>query len=312
MSTLSDPGHKIGRQFKVLNHFAEHGWAYPVSAEIDLTWRCALNCAGCHSKWLHANQELKPGEIERILRKLTIKGLKSVVWSGGGDPMESPYWKHAMDEASKWKLSQGLYSYVPEPTQEKVDYLDNVLEFAYTHNFRTKGLRRVKDSKNVWTAGWLVDASTWQRIEEYIEKTDLQFFNYVDFRPLIVPGADDYGWVPDAIEALKKAESAQVTWARYKFEDLLEPIPGERHYKTCYSTDFTASIGPNGDMYQCLNRRGVTVIGNLLTESLEEIWARKAHTWTDFDGCRLLCRNHEMNKTLDYLLGAEPRHASFI
>lgn len=311
MQALADPKHKISRQFKVLGQFAERGWAYPLSAEIDLTWRCSLNCKGCHSKWLHKDQELKPEEISHILRDLAIHGLKSVVWSGGGEPLESPHWKHALEEGRRWKLEQGLYSYMPEPTQDKVYFLDGILEFAYTHNFRTRGLFRLEDSKNVWTAGWLLDKDTWHRASEYIEKTDLGFFNFVDFRPLIVEGAD-YSWVSKAIHFFEGFKHPQVKWAKYKFYDLLEKVPGERRYKTCYSTDFTASIGPNGDMYQCLNRRGITVIGNLLEESLEEIWKRKKHTWTDFAQCRVLCRNHEMNKTLDYLLGPAPQHALFI
>jgi len=310
MQTLADPENKISRQFKSLDHFQKHGWAYPLTAEIDLTWRCALNCKGCHSKWLHKDQELKPEEITRILRELAKNGCKSVVWSGGGEPLESPYWKFAIEEAEGWHLDQGLYSYLPEPTQEKVLYLDETLEFAYTHNFRTKGLMRLAGTKNVWTAGWLLDKTTWMRVHEYIEKTDLGFFNFVDFRPLIVEGSD-YRWAEYAIKFFEGFHHPQVKWAKYKFHDLLKPNAG-RDYQACYSTDFTASIGPNGDVYQCLNRRGITVIGNLLRETLEEIWERKQHVWKDFKQCRMLCRNHEMNKTLYKLLGPEPHHANFV
>lgn len=310
METLADPRHKISRQFKVLNHFKEHGWAYPVSVEIDPTWNCSLNCKGCHSKWLHKDQELSQADIVSILRELSIHGLKSVTWSGGGEPLEWTYWQFGMMEARRWKLDQGLYSYMPAPNQAKVDFLEACLSWAYTHNFRTKGLNRQKPSSMIWTAGWLLDKETWPRVNEYIEKTDLGFFNFVDFRPLILEGAD-YSWVKQAIKSLEKLDHPQVKWATYKFEDLLKPDKG-RTYSTCYSTDFSASIGPNGDMFQCLNRRGITVIGNLLKEDLETIWKRKVHAWCDFTQCRALCRGHEMNKELEYLLGPEPLHASFV
>lgn len=309
MQTLADPKHKISRQFKVLQHFAEKGWAYPVSAEIDPTWNCSLNCKGCHSKWLHKDQELSQADIASVLRELALHGLKSVTWSGGGEPLEWTHWRFGMEEATRWKLEQGLYSYMPQPGQERIAFLENHLAWAYTHNFRTKGL--VRNSKQmIWTAGWLLDKETWLRVPEYIDKTDLGFFDYVDFRPLIVEGAD-YSWVPKAIDFFKGVNHPRVKWAEYKFADLLRPDKG-RTYQTCYSTDFNASIGPNGDMYQCLNRRGITVIGNLLREDLETIWQRKAHTWCDFKQCRDLCRNHEMNKELAYLLGPEPLHASFV
>ena len=310
MQTLADPRHKISRQFKVLQHFQEHGWSYPVSAEIDPTWNCSLNCKGCHSKWLHQDQELSQSDIASILRELAIHGLKAITWSGGGEPLEWTHWQFGMMEARRWKLDQGLYSYMPEPNQGKVNFLESCLSWAYTHNFRTKGLQRLEGSNCVWTAGWLIDKDTWPRISEYIEKTDLGFFNFVDFRPLIVEGAD-YSWVGQAIEFFEAMNHPQVKWAKYKFLDLLKPDKG-RSYSTCYSTDFSASIGPNGDMFQCLNRRGITVIGNLLREDLETIWKRKAHTWCDFKQCRALCRGHEMNKELSYLLGPEPQHANFV
>lgn len=309
MQSLADPKHKISRQFKVLNHFAEKGWTFPVSAEIDPTWNCSLNCKGCHSKWLHKDQELTQEHIATILRELSIHGLKSITWSGGGEPLEWTHWQFGMMEANRWKLDQGLYSYMPEPSQEKVNFLEEHLTWAYTHNFRTKGLRRSQEAMT-WTAGWLIDRDTWERVPEYIEKTDLRFFDFVDFRPLIVDGAD-YSWVPEAMELLESIRDPQVKWTKYKFQDLLRADKG-RTYKTCYSTDFTASIGPNGDMYQCLNRRGITIIGNLLKEDLETIWRRKAHTWCDFKQCRILCRNNELNKELQYLLGPEPLHASFV
>ena len=310
MNSLADPQHKIARQFKALDHFSTHGWTYPVSAEIDPTWNCSLNCKGCHSKWLHQDQELSQEDIVTILRKLSINGLKSVTWSGGGEPLEWTHWRFGMEQARRWQLEQGLYSYMPFPSQHRVDFLEEYLSWAYTHNFRTKGLRRKEGSKMTWTAGWLLDKETWFRVSEYIEKTDLGFFNFVDFRPLIVEGAD-YSWVQKAIDFFERFKHPQVKWARYKFLDLLKPDRG-RSYKTCYSTDFTASIGPNGDMYQCLNRRGITVIGNLLKEKLEDIWERKAHKWCDFAQCRDLCRNHEANKELNYLLGPAPQHASFV
>ncbi len=295
----------------MLQTFKDQGWAYPISAEIDGTWNCSLNCKGCHSKWLHKDQELNAEQIAHVLRELAIHGLKSVTWSGGGEPLEWTHWQYAMEEAKRWNLDQGLYSYMPLPSQERVDFLEDHLSWAYTHNFRTKGLTRRSGSGMIWTAGWLLDKETWHRVPEYIEKTDLSFFDYVDFRPLIVDGSD-YSWVIQAIDLLAGCyKNPQVKWAEYKFTDLLIPN-AERGYTTCYSTDFTASIGPDGSMYQCLNRRGITTIGNLLTESLESIWKRKVHCWTDFAKCRLLCRNHEMNKELNYLLGPEPLHATFV
>lgn len=332
MHSLNDPKHKISRQFKALEHFRENGWAYPISTEIDLTWRCSLNCKGCHSKWMHTGRrdgvgeyELQPEDIRKILIDLTDHGLKSVQWAGGGDPLESPHWRYAFNLAADMGLEQGLYSYLPGLDQEMVNFLHRRMRFVYTHSCAPKGLyMQYGDDAPVpctWTYGWLLDCGNWHRMRGMISQTNLNFFDYVDFRPL-APENDngpekemDFSWVMDAMEVLSELSkhNPQIKFAEYKFRDL---IAGTAHpkdaYPACYSTDFSAMIGPNGDMYQCVNRRNITVIGNILKEGLEAVWAKKIHAWTDFQGCRMLCCKHEMNKTLSYLLGTRPQHEVFV
>lgn len=328
MKSLTDPAHKIDRQFDALSHFKRHGWSYPLSAEIDLTWRCALNCKGCHSKWMHSDKELSQVDIVHILGELSSHGCKSVTWSGGGDPLESPHWKYAMLSARLYGLDQALFSYLPGFDQEKADFLSKHLKFVYTHSVSTKGIKKPiicsgtnsegQPDKCVWTYGYLLDDQNWYKIRDMVDKTDLEFFDFVDFRPLCpinAPNAPalDYSWVSRALEVLENVsrDNPKIKFTEYKFEDLLKKNGG-RDYKSCYSTDFVAVIGATGDMYQCINRRNVTKIGNLLEESLETIWKRKIHEWKDFEGCRILCRNHQANKSLWNLLGPAPMHENFI
>lgn len=325
MNSLSDPESKILRHVDRLADF-NRGLAYPISAEIDLTWRCSLNCKGCHSKHLHSNIELQPDQIKRILTELHSHGLQAVTWSGGGDPLESPFAFYAFELAHDLRLDQALYSYLPnidsdfwEDRQEVFDYLGSRMRFVYTHSCNTKGLKR--NSKTVWTYGHLLDETNYLRISDLIKQTNLDFFNFVDFRPLAPENKPDasklnYEWVPMALHLLKEhaRQNPQVKFAEYKFTDLMRPNFG-RDYHKCFSTDFTCSIGPNGDMYECLNRRGFSdsILGNLLTESLEEIWKRKARYREDLSQCRILCRNHEMNKTLYHrVFGPEPEHSNFV
>ena len=319
LHSLTNTRRKLARQFKALDHFKEQGWHYPLAAEIDLTWRCALNCKGCHSKWMHKDIELSFRELDKILGELKSHGCKSVTWSGGGEPLESPIWEDAVLLADTIGFDQGVYTYFPNPTGEKVSFMDCFVSFVYSHPFNTRGIRRQKTEKDtVWTVGYLLDKDNWMKVPGYIEKTDFNFFDFIDFRPLCPinhPDAKmlDYSWVHECMELLEEEslKNEKIKYTDYKFDDLLKPNYG-RNYGECLSTDFWAVVGPNGDMYQCINRRNVTVIGNLLKESLEDIWKRKIHKWTDFNGCRILCRNHEDNKELVYLLGPALKHETFL
>lgn len=317
MKSLTDPAHKIDRQFDALAHYKKHGWSYPLSAEIDLTWRCALNCKGCHSKWLHSDKELNQVDIVHILGELKAHGCKSITYSGGGDPLESPHWKYAIQTAKIHGMDVGIYSYIPGIDQEKVDFLGKHCSFVYTHSCSTKGLKKPA-GKCVWSYGYLLDSKNWHSIPDLVDKVDFDFFDNCDFRPLSPINAPDppdidYSWVERAVEILENvtATNPKVKATGYKFYDLLKADKG-RDYKCCYSTDFTTAIGPDGECYECVNRRNITSLGNILEEGIEKIWARKNHVRTDMTGCRILCRNHQMNKTLWEKLGPSPLHENFV
>ena len=311
---LSNPTSKILHESHApaLEAYRKHGNTFPVTAEIDLTMRCSLDCKGCHSKWLHNPSELSAEQINRVLYQLQHHGCKSVVWSGGGEPLESPHWLHAMKEARHLGLSQGLYSYLPQLDQNRVNTLSHYCEFIYAHN-NQRPVQKPPETKCVWTAGFLLDDKNWPRIREFYEKTNWELFDFCDFRPLIVSGAD-YSWAPKAIEAFEALERfdklPRLRWASYKFYDLTRENRG-RTYDKCRSTHFSISVGSKGEVWECLNRRGITNIGNLLEEDLETIWARKPQCREDLTSCRILCRGHEINKTLHSIFGPAPTHVEF-
>jgi len=322
VNSLSDPASKLTHYLinhpEILLHRKQHGFTYPVHAEIDLTWRCALNCKGCHSKWLHQGIELQPDQIKTILTELHAHGLEAVTFSGGGDPMESPHFDYAVNFAHDLGLSLGLYSYFPNPTQERINFLDSKFDWIYSHVFQTKGVCRWSRYVH-WTAGFLLDESNWHKAAEMAAKVDLDFFDGVDFRPLCPENKPDakplnYEWVKNAIFLLKQIshDEPRITWSEYKFNGLLNG--GKREYDVCLSTDLVALVGPDGTLYECVQRRGYadSTLGNLLTESLETIWRRKKHCRTELDSCRILCRNDQDNVALYQLLGPAPKHAAFL
>ena len=321
MNSLSDPSTNILRHPDRLAAF-KNGIAYPLSAEIDLTWRCSLACPGCHSMHLHQNLEMSEGDIYRVLTQLRKHGCQTVTFSGGGDPFESPHWRYAVNLAKDLGFDVAAYSWLPGLNQEMVAFIEmKKIAFIYSHSNNSKGLRHSLSSKTVWTYGWLLDSLNWMKVPEMVKKTNLDFWNFVDFRPLAPenkqnPSNLDYSWIPDAMRLLTSAQSQnkQVKWASYKFESLIRP-DGGRDYHSCLSTHFTTVIGPDGKMWECVNRRGFedSMLGNLLQEDLESIWTRKPKSREDMSLCRIICRNNSLNQTLYHrVFGPEPQHASFI
>lgn len=328
VNSLTSPSSKLTHYLvshpEILVHRKQHGFNFPVHAEIDLTWRCSLDCKGCHSKWLHSGIELQPEQIKTILTELHAHGLEAVTFSGGGDPMESPHFEYAVNFAHDLGLSLGLYTYFPNSSQDRVDFLESRFNWIYSHPLNVKTLFRRNPVPRTpysctWTVGFLLDEDNWHKTAELAAKVDLDFFDGVDFRPLCPENRPDakplnYDWVENAIQLLKQLshEEPRITWAEYKFNGLLNG--GKREYDRCLSTDLVAVVGPDGTLWECVQRRGYpdSALGNLLTESLEDIWQRKSHCRTDLSGCRILCRNDQDNVALYQLLGPPPKHHAFI
>ncbi len=73
-----------------------------------------------------------------------------------------------------------------------------------------------------------------------------------------------------------------------------------RSYDVCHGVKLNATVTPDGRVWVCPQRRGCqgSSIGDLRVESFLALWDRHVGEWTDFSGCRVMCRLHTMNETL--------------
>lgn len=105
-----------------------------------------------------------------------------------------------------------------------------------------------------------------------------------------------YAWVEKALEIIDTMEGTPcLETSRKKFTDLLK---GKRDYKVCLSTSLSSAIGPHGEVWQCVNRREITKLGDLNTQNLFEIFSKKPIEFCDLKFCRLMCRNDQLNQSL--------------
>src|SRR5688572_18586688 len=69
--------------------YLKTGSNYPVTLEIDPTNRCPLACGYCIWSDFRADEKssLKPEVITRVVTQAAEIGVKSMIWTGGGDPL---------------------------------------------------------------------------------------------------------------------------------------------------------------------------------------------------------------------------------
>lgn len=324
----------------------------PIGVEIDLTNRCNLGCEFCHFGYTHSRGLLSKqqrAEFEQmgdemsdtlaylILRALHENGVKSVTFSGGGEPTLHPHFREIVLRAAQLGFKLGLYTNGTRLDTELANFVKQHFEWtvvsldadnAEDYQRMKKvdafgkacvGIRNLKEAVGNCKVGvsFLIDADNFQHTWRMIELNHKLGGDYAEFRPIVhfdldAPdkASEDTSWISFALPHLKEIHQRKdVHVALDKFERLFR---WKRGYITCHANLFTSVITPNGKMWTCVNRRGFpnSCIGDLTQESFASIWKRQTAFTVDKQ-CRVLCRADALNITLNEL--ATPiAHEEFI
>src|SRR5512139_1310988 len=123
MSNYIDPRAKLLHHLDRLYAIQRGAIAPPVNIEIDLSNRCSLGCEWCHFAYTHTRGPLagkrdKPdasipgGDLmdtylaRRIIDQLAENGVRSVTWTGGGEPTLHPHFNEIIEYTAQYPIDQ--------------------------------------------------------------------------------------------------------------------------------------------------------------------------------------------------------------
>jgi len=328
----------------------------PVNVEIDLSNRCSHGCSWCHFAYTHtkgplAGKREKPaghiggGDLMdfmfavNMLAQLKKAGVKSITWTGGGEPTLHPNFEDIISLAGSLGLEQGLYTHGGHIDVTRAEFLKRKLTFVYVsldectaEDFaKSKGVNRfahvLSGIKNLVEAsgnatvgvGFLLHTGNYNKVDDMVALGKSLGVDYMQFRPIIAydqvaPGqlVEDVQWVNGAINNLRKyAGDKQVVADTWRFE-MYRDWHGHG-YQTCNWAALQTVITPNGKVWRCTNKREHpdALLGDLTTESFADLWKRSGGACAVDDKCRIMCRGHIANLTLDSIIG-ELGHKNFI
>lgn len=328
----------------------------PVTVEWDLSNRCTLGCQDCHfahthvkGPWAVKDRRLpmayeSTGDladlrlVKRVLTELSLADVRSVVWSGGGEPTTHPHWREAIMLADYAGLEQGMYTLGGLLTQDAAAFLAHMTRWVVVsldcadaasyaadkgvppHRFDAacQGIQWLANAKSaVIGVSFLLHGQNYTRAWDMLALARSLGATYTTFRPAIrtspdTPNAcaDDRRWIaaaPLLFEQLAREADVEIEPARFH-----EYATWSGHgYAVCRGVRLNTTITPDGRVWICPQRRGVTALGDLRTESFGEIWARHPGRFAVDDGCRVMCRLHPLNQQLEQM--AQPRaHEAFL
>ncbi len=274
-----------------------------------------------------------------ILAQLAEMGVQSVTWTGGGEATLNPHFGQLVKIARVYGLQQGLYTHGGHIDIERAELLKERMTFVYVsldectpEAFqKSKGVNRfdkviegikllvAAPGKATIGVGFLLHVGNVDEVDNMVALGKSLGVDYIQFRPIInydqsCPGqlVEDTQWVNHAINDLRKhAGDPFVQSDTWRFE-MYRDWNGHG-YSTCNWSAIQTVITPNGKVWRCVNKREHpdALLGDLTVESFAEIWKRAGGVCQVDDKCRLLCRGHISNLTLDSIM-TEPAHKAFI
>jgi GTP 3',8-cyclase len=354
MSNFINPPAKLLHHIDRIAQIREGGTPAPVNVEIDLSNRCNLGCQGCHFAHTHTRGPLahsaKPEGMQNVgdlmsynlaldmLNQLSIAGVRSITWTGGGEPTLHPHFDEIIVEAQFLGHSQGIYTNGTNIDPRRAKLMKDCLTFVYVSMDRASresykaykqvdkfdqaclGVRLLVDADGPATIGlgFLLSAESIAEIPAMVTLGKNLGVDYIQFRPEISfdlanpqAGPKDTAWIDEALAIFAGSDLDGIEIDASRFEMYRDWAT--HPYRLCHWAQMQTVITPNGKVWTCVNRRGLfgSELGDLKVESFTEIWRRSEAFAVDHN-CRVMCRGHVPNLTLSKMMAEPVGHELFV
>ncbi|MFN8292726.1 MAG: radical SAM protein [Chitinophagales bacterium] len=322
----------------------------PISVELDLTNVCNLDCPYCTNASYRKTCEefLAPETAEKVIRELSAMGVKSITFTGGGEPTMYLQLEKMLRLAKSLGLdvaliTNGLRTFSAEAILETCTWVrfsvDAFDRESYLQSKKVDGFTKVcrnitalteakKQSNSNCTIGIgilseSIGSGMFAKTTEILKPLGA---DYIQFRPMTFLNSDKRSeahvlqWSEADYKNAKAMEtdSFKVFISAAKYQNRNGNLT-ERKYTHCTGVYFACVIGATGDVWICCHMRGNKKfsLGNIHERSFTEIWndteTRNAiyARIGNFEECMPLCRFHGQN-TLLANINWQPQHQNFL
>lgn len=342
---------KVLNHWQTLNDIIEGKNPYPISCEIDPSNICNHNCIWCiNDDFRKVNNVSLPGDLMfRIIKEMATNKVKSIAFTGGGEPLINPHTIDAIQLTHKYKMDVGLvtngelldlekcqvivdtcsyvrisldaasnetHRIVHNPLNHQKDVFKIIL-----HNIETLVKIRNKKKRDITIGiGYLVSVHNHQEIIKAARLANNLGADYIQIRPAFMPGEQLSGKIRFETEKLIQEATKLSSRNFYLFPILHrfdEVINLDRAYERCLGHALVGVVAANAKMYICCQLRGIEEfsIGDLRKQSFSQIWRGKKKKAVikkiNLDRCPP-CRYNKYNELLDYLAKKDRPHKNFL
>lgn len=298
----------------------------PITIMICPTNRCNHLCPRCVGGKINAENL---GNMREAVEQVANYGVKSLVVSGGGEPLLNNETPDLIEFARNKGLDIGLITNgsIRLPENKLIKIIknshwirismdgSNSEEYMHSHGVGEKAFHKMLDNARNMAmvrdkyglkscdigTGYLTDEVTKKGMARAAKLCKDAGLSYIQFRPFFYHETDVD---TEFVESLRIADdNFRVLKSEYRYDKDILQIQ-DRGYKKCLSPNFHTTIAATGKVYICCHTTGMEKyeIGNLNQSSFKDIWEndtrRKLIEGISFEGCPLICKWHVLNKVL--------------
>lgn len=270
------------------------GKVYPINVEISPSGFCNAHCDFCFyadgALGDHRKEFLETDRTLRLLEELEELGVKSVSWTGGGDPSLHPHIDQLVSYTRLCNLKQGMFTNALAKIRFDPTLLDWVRVTMTDKPFNVENIRTLRQCK---TLGFAFNWSGAQDTDYLKQTLDVAYAvkaDYVQVRPAL----KFHGQTTDVEPPDFDDPMMQVT--DYKFEDAKH----KHDYKECVAYHLTPFVWEDGNVDVCsyMRKHDGYRLGNIYSESFKSIMDKAPSSVPVHDNCQVCCKLHESNKSI--------------
>jgi len=261
---------------------------HPITCEIDPSNACNLNCSFCmYAKGLKINKDILPWDIYRnLITELKTLGVKSITFTGGGEPLMNPRFNDMVLEANLLGFEIGLIT-----NGTLLDRVENLDHFKFIRisldAYDEKSYDKIK--------GKYLFNTVIRNIEDAVdsEKTDIGI-SYV----VCKENVNGIGKIQEILSGIGiKYIQFKPAWINGEKFELPEGISGDKTIITdryiakdnlpCLIAGLIGIVGADSKVYFCCQYRGNEkfCIGSLEEDSFADLWKKRKDIIPDISKC---------------------------
>lgn len=294
---------KIAFYHKQIEMLKRGKFVSPVTCEVDPSNRCNLNCNFCMFKEYRNDLRVDMGldMFDSLVSELRMLGVKSITFTGGGEPMMN----RLLPRMAKFAVDSGLevglvtngtllktledpqqYQFIrvslDAATPETYGKVKRVDGMVFNHVLRN--IELLVDSGAFVGISYVVSEYNSHEINEARAMANVLGVEYIQFKPAWHNGSS-YEMPDEVHDELDRS----IAMNRYK---AVNGLP-------CVVAGLVGIVGADGSVYYCCQHRGKTPfrLGNLRDEGFGIIWRRRLGRKVKTDSCP---RCRYMNYVYEY------------